>query len=182
MVLINPTYLNLSAAPDWQSQRFPFIGVRHFWKVLHQGGFISKKLLDKIYRNNWDKVVLDEIISEFEEARVYLTNMVKCTAGNPDYPKKELIDYHLNFLQKEIEILQPKRIIGFGLLPFRKLTGQVIKLGDVYSQLKTGPVVSFPLSLPVGSEVEVLPCYFPVGQGSPKRAAEMLAWYKEKLI
>ncbi|MCI0615856.1 hypothetical protein L0244_22965, partial [bacterium] len=56
LVLVNPTYRNLSSAPEYKGARFPFVGVRQFWKVLAGGGLIDKNVACGLpLRKDWNK-------------------------------------------------------------------------------------------------------------------------------
>ncbi len=80
----------------------------------------------------------------------------------------------LPMLLKEIEIIQPLCIVTFGGFPFFHLTGHRLKLDEYYRSVdKTGSLKSFNL-LVHSRSYRVVPCYFPVGRGSPARAAEIL--------
>ena len=180
LVLINPTYRNLSSKPTWRSYRFPFIGVRHFWKVLSKADIVSENLLREIYENIWSKEVLKKIIKELEAKGVYLTNLIKCAANNPAYPAKDLIHNQMTLFIEEMNAVRPQRIITFGLLPFEVLTGRSIRLSDYFSRLiegERGRDEAFDPSLPLNFETKIYPCYFPAGRGNPKRATEMLRYY-----
>lgn len=181
LVLINPTHRNISSQPDWPLYRFPFIGVRHFWKVFQRAGIFSLALLNKIYKDDWSKGLLEEIIDELSERKIYLTNLVKCTGDGPEYPSNERIALGKSLLVEELKILKPKNAICFGLLPFRQLTGHSVKLVNCYEQLKRGYVESSAPSTDLGFSTRILPCYFPAGRGNPARASEMLRYYLEHL-
>jgi hypothetical protein len=79
LVLVNPTYRNLSSDPEYKSARFPFIGVRQFWKVLAGGGLISKTAAyDLPLRSNWKRGHTEKLQRELLKNKLFLTNMVKC--------------------------------------------------------------------------------------------------------
>ena len=44
-ILINPTHLNISTRPGYRGPRFPFIGVRQFWRILHRAGLLGEEVL-----------------------------------------------------------------------------------------------------------------------------------------
>lgn len=180
LILINPTHLNISSHPDWDSYRFPFIGVRHFWKVFQRSGIIPSALLDEIYKNDWSKELLEQIIGQLSQKRIYLTNLVKCTKDSPKYPSKETIAYGKSLVVEELRILRPKNVICFGLLTFWELTGRMVKLGSYYEGFRKREIWPFPPSVELGLQSRIFPCYFPAGRGNPARAAEMLGFYLGK--
>jgi hypothetical protein len=151
LVLVNPTYRNLSSAPDYKGLRFPFIGVRHFWRVLADGGLISKKVAyDLPLPVKWKKEDTEKIKRELVENKLFLTNVVKCCYNHSEYPQKQVVKSHLNLLEEEIGIVKPRRIVAFGGLVYKTLT-KSLKL-----------------------EIPLISCYFPVGRGRPREAARIL--------
>lgn len=79
---------------------------------------------------------------------------------------------------KEIEIVQPEYIVTFGLIPFERLTGKKIKLSEHYLDINKNKKLKFYElkinSFKTTSKIKVIPCYFPVGRGNPRRAVEIL--------
>lgn len=170
LVLINPTYRNLSSDPKYRGDRFPFIGVRQFWKVLADGGVIDKRIAYGLpLRKDWNDKHTEQIKQELVGNRLFLTNIVKCCYNHSAYPDKNIIENQLMLLAEEIRIVKPKKILAFGGLVYKTLTGKDIKLADYWSgsQKKTAEVVS-------GLDITVTPCYFPIGRGNPRKAIEIL--------
>ena len=99
----------------------------------------------------------------------YFTNLVKWTGHDATLPDKKKIELYLPLLEKEIELVRPKYIVTFGLMPFTSLVKEKIKLSEYYDE-----VMSSELRFYRYESVPVIPCYFPVGRGNPKRAVEML--------
>ena len=75
---------------------------------------------------------------------------------------------------REIELVQPKYIVTFGLIPFESITGRKIKLGDYYSKVMENKKLEFFEANCNSFKAKVIPCYFPVGRGNPKKAIELL--------
>lgn len=171
LVLVNPTYRNLSSDPEYKGVRFPFIGVRQFWKVLADGGLINKKVAYNLpLRKDWQKKQTELIKNELIRHKFFLTNIVKCCYSHSAYPDKRVIAEQLKLLADEINIVRPKKIIAFGGLVFKTLTGKSIKLSEYWKKRGTGK------SREVISGLKVLtePCYFPIGRGNPNKSAEIL--------
>lgn len=171
LILINPTYRNLSSDPKYRGDKFPFIGVRQFWKVLANGGLIDKKVAFNLpLRAGWDDGYTIQIKNELVKNKLFLTNIVKCCYDHSAYPDKNVIESQLGLLAEEIKIVKPKTIVAFGVLVYKTLTGKNIKLTDYRSGLreKTTEAVS-ELGIPV------VACYFPIGRGNPRKASEILS-------
>ena len=63
--------------------------------------------------------------------------------------------------------------------PIKALTNQNIKLGEYYKRVLKKGLEEFTIKTDK-KEFKVLPCYFPVGRGNPKRACEMLKRIKNR--
>ncbi|MEX1061804.1 MAG: uracil-DNA glycosylase family protein [Patescibacteria group bacterium] len=174
-VFINPTYRNISAHPAWSGPRYPFIGTREVWRIFNRAGFLPSNLMKKIESFIPWPVGLAEELEEFlKEEGLYLTNLVKWTGEDSTLPDFKKIALFRPLLLREIELVEPRYIVAFGLLPFKHLTGKTIKMGDYYGEVKaTGRLAAYPLQ-EAFSTGQVIPCYFPVGRGNPKRAVEIL--------
>lgn len=165
LILVNPTYRNLSSAPSYRGPRFPFIGVRQFWRVLGTAGLISRRVAKALpVRREWTRADTTRVQRELVRNRLFLTNIVKCCYGHSHYPTRKVIEAQCRMLAKEIEIVQPKCIVAFGTLVFKMLTGKTIVLKNALSQRHRYVVIITNLRIPV------IPCYFPIGRGNPKKA------------
>lgn len=164
LVFINPTRTNISSAPDWKGGRFPFVGVTRFWQILADSGWIAEGAVAKFGNFGWNEDAIKLLEEDLQKKGIYITNLVKCTYPNADYPKKGVFDYHLPLFEKELKIINPKAIISFGGLTTKYLTGENLIFKKYFEN---------PKSLRYG-DVTVHPCYFPVGRGSPKLAEQVL--------
>ncbi|MBU0953527.1 MAG: hypothetical protein KKA90_03855 [Nanoarchaeota archaeon] len=170
-VLINPTIGNISSHPTWTGPRFPFIGRKHHWRVMHQAGFLDDKIMEHIeHATTWSPTFAEAVGKEMERQNIYTTNIVKWTGHDGSLPEKEKIALFLPILKREIELVQPEYIVTFGLIPFEALTNKTIRLRDYYTEaMKTKRLRTYPCA-----SGDVIPCYFPVGRGDPKKAVEIL--------
>lgn len=169
LILVNPTYRNLSSNPKYKGARFPFIGVRQFWKVLADGGLINRMVAENLpTRAEWKNEHTERVQKELIRKKLFLTNVVKCCYSHSSYPSGRVIDSQLKLLKEEIRIVNPKKIMAFGALVYKTLTGRNIKLSDYSSN---SGIESEKIS---GLDIPILPCCFPVGRGSPQRAAEIM--------
>jgi len=174
-VFINPTYRNATSSNAWAGFRAPWIGTKYIWKIFNQAGHFDNKLLEEIQnRNSWDVSFAEKVYNHLGSQGFYFTNLVKWTGGNADLPNKVKIELFLPLLKQEIGIVKPKKVIAFGLMPFEALTKEKIKLSDYYHKaLSSNKLPTFDLIIN-NHKTEVIPCYFPVGRGNPKRAVELL--------
>lgn len=178
-VFINPTSRNISSDPSWAGPRFPFIGTKHVWRVFHKAGLFDDNLMSYIESNpRWSVRFANEVRDFLDSNSIYISNVVKSTGADAALPNSAKIALFLPSLMREIELVKPKRIIAMGLIPFERLTNQRIKLSDYHTcALKDKSLGGYPLSFQGNLGLPsptVIPCYFPVGRGNPKRAVEIL--------
>ncbi|MBD3259242.1 hypothetical protein GF371_01265 [Candidatus Woesearchaeota archaeon] len=177
---INPTYRNITTDPDYEGQRFPFIGTTKVWKVFANAGLLEPELLEKI-KKGWDQSLINETIKKITQKRFYFTNLVKCAQPHADNPKTAEIKELFPLLLKEISIVRPRLICSFGGLPFRWLTGRKdLKLAEHFEKQRQSDRLITYDSVPIDRRTyPVFPCYFPVGRGNPKKAVELLQIMKK---
>ena len=170
LVLVNPTHRNLSSHPAYHGPRFPFIGVRQFWKVLARGGLIDKDIAERLpLKKDWNEKHTEQIKRELIRNKLYLTNVVKCCYDHSAYPVAEVLSAGTDILAREIALVRPQKIIAFGGLVYKTLTGKNIKLADYWNGEKKKEV-----ELISGLNTPIEPCYFPIGRGNPGKAVEIL--------
>jgi uracil-DNA glycosylase len=178
-VLINPTHRNLSTSPLYEGLRFPFIGVRAFWRVLNRGGFFSDEVLQIVEMKPWTDRTTKAVLTELKLQGIYLTNLVKCAQPNPEVPDRRTFFEDMPLFSREMLLVRPSRIVAFGQLTVSVLTGQSIRLNDYYRGIrKMGMSTEFYFRPNEGPSIPVLPNFFPTGRGSPKLAAEILRLIK----
>ncbi|NIT04569.1 hypothetical protein GTO10_06790 [Candidatus Saccharibacteria bacterium] len=175
-VFINPTHRNISSDPNWEGPRYPFIGTREVWRVFYKAGFLADNLMRSIEKSAaWPVSFAKELEEFMKRESLYITNLVKRTGSDASLPDAGMTKLFIPVIQREIELVQPTYIVSFGLIPFERLTGRKIKLGDYYLEVVgEGSLKAFDLSMGSNLKPRVIPCYFPVGRGNPARAVEIL--------
>ena len=174
-VFINPTHANISSDQNWQGPRFPFIGTKPVWRIFHRAGMFDEELIKEINNSkSWSLEFTDKVLNFLKSKSFYLTNIVKWTGSDATLPNSKKIKLFLPILKREIEIIQPQYVVTFGLIPFENLTKQKIKLIDYYSKVMKSKKLKF-FEMKFGNfKTKIIPCYFPVGRGDPKKAVEIL--------
>ena len=179
-VLINPTYRNLSADPAYEGPRFPFIGVRAFWRVLNRGGFLSDDILRIVDRRPWTQETTRAVLAELKRQSIYLTNLVKCAQPHANVPGREVFREDMPLFTREMVVVDPARIVAFGQLTVRVLTGLNLRLGDYYKSVRSnGLGWGLHFSAGVSHTIPVFPNFFPIGRGQPRLSAEILGLIKK---
>ncbi|MFH1063973.1 MAG: uracil-DNA glycosylase family protein [Candidatus Woesearchaeota archaeon] len=174
-VFINPTARNISSDPGWKGPRFPFIGTKQVWRIFHRAGLFDDGLMEYMENNpHWSLDFTGKVLRFLKRKSFYITNIVKWTGEDATLPNSEKIKLFLPILLREIELVRPRHIVTFGLIPFENLTGQKIKLSEYYAGVKkSGKLKTYDLVID-STRSKVIPCYFPVGRGDPKKAVEIL--------
>lgn len=178
-VFINPTAKNISSSSTWKGPRFPFIGTKQIWRIFHKAGMFDSDLLSYIEDNKeWSLDFTNNVLDYLINNSYYITNIVKWTGHDATLPNSEKIKLFLPILEKEIEIVKPEFIVTFGLIPFENLTKTKIKLSDYYLKMMKDKKPSY-FERKFGSHnTKIIPCYFPVGRGDPKKAVDILRLIK----
>lgn len=174
-VFINPTVRNISSDWSWKGPRFPFIGTKQVWRIFHRAGLFDDLLMEEINKcSDWSVGFANEVLGFLQKKDFYITNIVKWTGKDAALPDVKKISLFLPVLKREIEIVRPKYIVTFGLIPFENLTKQKIKLGEYYKEVKNKNSLRLYSLNFVSATPKVVPCYFPIGRGNPKRAVDIL--------
>ena len=138
-----------------------------------KAGLLPQNVLEVTEKKVWTAKDIQFVLQSLKQNDLYLTNIVKCTGSNADLPSVSKIRSQSHLFLEELEIVQPKLIIAFGLLPFKALTRQNIKLKYFFELFKKSKL-SFSTQPLNEKSFPVIPCYFPVGRGNPKQAVEIL--------
>jgi uracil-DNA glycosylase family 4 len=134
------------------------------------------ELIEKInhHSKSWSLEFTDKVLNFLRSKSFYLTNIVKWTGHDAALPNSEKIKLFLPILEKEIEIVQPQYILAFGLIPFENLTKRKIKLKNYYSDVMLDQKLKF-FDMKYGDlRTKIVPCYFPIGRGNPKKSVDIL--------
>lgn len=174
-LFINPTYHNISSHAEYQgTHRYPFLGVRYFWKLMSEAGIIKPEIVQDIYASGWKVEHENAIEQNLRDQNIYITNLVKCTQPHAEVPTSQVIAEDLELLHQEIRLVNPECIITFGKLPTKIITGEDIKLLDRLEAVRNNASKPMKSLMIEGKIFDVLPCYFPVGRGNPPKAKEIL--------
>lgn len=177
-LFINPTHRNISSNRAWNGPCYPFVGTKEIWRILHRAELFDDTLLYRINnsKNSWNIDLAVRVLDFLNRKSIYITNLVKWTGSDATLPNTKKIKAFLPILHQEIEIVKPKYIVTFGLLPFEHLTQQKIKLQDYYNEVVNSQKLRYFNCTINKTEIKIIPCYFPVGRGNPKQAIEILKY------
>jgi len=159
-VFMNPTGRNVASAKSWKGLKAPWIGTKNVWKLFNSGGVISDRTLREILLKRpeeWDYEFAEKAYLELAGNKAYVTNLGKCTKDDASHVQDSVFREYLGLLEKEIQRINPKKIIAFGNQVSSLLLGQPIKVSEMRKQSKIKTIG--------GESFEVFPVYYPVGQG-----------------
>jgi hypothetical protein len=181
LVFINPTVRNFTAHADWPGIRFPFAGKPKLWHILAEAGFVSQELPARIAALGPTPEMVELLVEEVQQRRLYLTNAVKCIDVGSKLPTGVRVAASWSLLQREIALVQPRHIVAMGLIPFGVLTGLTVRLSDQLWAAQHGELAPFPSRLIEERIYPVFPCYFPTGRGNPVAATKMLTAIRQQI-
>lgn len=133
-VFMNPTSGNTAAEPTWDGPRYPWLGTKNVWKLFYKLDLIDEEIYEQIQKKkkqDWTKDFCEEVYKNIEDHDLYITNLAKCTQIDARPLKDEVFKNYLKLFKKEIDIVNPKRIILFGNQVSSIVLEQKIKVSEV---------------------------------------------------
>ncbi len=161
LVFMNPTTRNVSSSPKWKGLRAPWIGTKQVWQMLIQLKLLKEESVSDIYKlkpEGWTESDALSLYSHIADQSIYITNLASCTQPDARPLKNEIFRDYLPLLRKEIQIIQPKKIITFGNQVSSILLQKTISVSNYLGVESENLVID-------GDVFKVFPTYYPVGQG-----------------
>ena len=176
-VFMNPTGRNIASYSTWKSRRSPWIGTKNIWKLFYKINLLEKPVFEKIQEikpNDWTEDFAEEVYRNVSKHKYFITNLGKCNQIDARPLPDKVYKQYLDLLYKEIEIINPKKIITFGNQVSSIFLDQTI---NVSKCRKTKFIKEIN-----NKKYEVYPTYYPVGNGMRNIdiAAEDIKYILEK--
>ena len=159
-IFMNPTGRNPSAKKEWNGLRAPWIGIKNTWRLFNQIGIISDKtaeFISSMPADIWLPELATKLYSELSGNGIYITNLGKCTQLDARHLDDKVFADYSKLLEKEINEIQPEKIIIFGNQVSSVFLGRPIAVSSVRRQ-------SFSKII-MGREYKTYPVFYPVGNG-----------------
>ena len=178
-VFMNPTGRNIASEKTWKGRKSPWIGTKNIWDLFYAVGFQDEKIYQKIKSikgSEWTEEFADEVYSDVEKHKYFITNLGKCTQEDARPLPDKIYKEYLSLLEKEIEILNPKVIILFGNQVSSIVLGEKISVSSVRKKLFKKNIN--------GKEYDAYSIYYPIGNGrfNIDKSIEDIKWIIENKI
>jgi len=156
-IFMNPTGRNISSTSSWKGLRAPWIGTKQVWDILENLGLLQSKIylkIKSIKSEEWDYDFANEVYTDIQNHSVFITNLGKCTQADARPLSNSVFKEYLNLMYKEIEIVNPKKIVTFGNQVSSILLNKTISVSNYVDDQKE-----------MLNGYKIYPTYYPVGQG-----------------
>ena len=178
-VFMNPTGRNIASEKSWKGRKSPWIGTKNIWDLFYSVGLQDEKIYKKIKSikgTEWTEEFADEVYSDVEKHKYFITNLGKCTQIDARPLPDKIYKEYLRLLEKEIEILDPKVIILFGNQVSSIVLGEKISVSSVRKKLFKKNIN--------GKEYDAYSIYYPIGNGrfNIDKSIEDIKWIIENKI
>lgn len=116
-VFMNPTGKNIASSKSWKGIKAPWIGTKNIWDLFYEVDLLDKNIYDKIKSikgTEWTEKFANNVYDNVKKHKYFITNLGKCTQIDARPLQDSIYKKYLNYLEKEIEIINPKVVILFG--------------------------------------------------------------------
>jgi hypothetical protein len=171
-VFMNPTGKNVSSTKNWSGIRAPWLGTKNIWKLFVELNLINERLFyltQSLKPQEWTPKICHEIYTEIASNKSYVTNLAKCTQVDARSLSNNVFRGYLRLIEREITIIQPRKIIAFGNQVSTMLLNKRISVSKHNGQVQ--------LYATKNGLFNVYPVYYPVGQGlrNMRKAVDTIA-------
>lgn len=175
-VFMNPTGRNIASSPDWTGPRSPWLGTKNIWDLFYAVDLFNEELYKEIKSkkpNEWDIDFCNKVYSEVTNNKYYITNLAKCTQADARVLNDSVFKDYLKLFEKEIEIVNPKKIILFGNQVSSIFLNEKISVSQVRKQEFTKTIGK--------NKYKCYSVFYPVGNGrfNIDKSIEDIKWIKE---
>lgn len=159
-VFMNPTGRNVASSKSWKGIKAPWIGTKNIWDLFYSLSLIDKEVYEEIKSKSgskWNEEFAKVVYDNVTKYGIYITNLGKCTQIDARVLPDSVFQKYLSYLEKEIEIINPKVIILFGNQVSSIFLKEKISVSQVRKQQFIKKIK--------GKEYRCYSVYYPVGNG-----------------
>jgi len=156
-IFMNPTGSNISSHLNWNGIKAPWLGTKQIWDIFKETDLLDFSIYSKIKNmkpEEWDINFANAVYNNIENNSIFVTNLAKCTQKDARPLKNSVFKDYLDLMYKEIQIINPQKIVSFGNQVSSILLGKNISVSNYQNDEKENI-----------NGYEIYPTYYPVGQG-----------------
>lgn len=178
-VFMNPTGRNIASDKNWEGPRSPWIGTKNIWTLFHKINLIDEDIYEEIRSKKgleWTPEFAEKVYDNITKHKVFITNLGKCTQIDARPLPDSVYLKYLKYLEKEIELINPKVIILFG----NQVSSIVLKEKISVSTSRKKEYIKKINK----KEYKCYPVYYPIGNGifNIDKSIEDINWIKDNII
>ena len=116
-VFMNPTGRNIASSKEWNGLKAPWIGTKNIWKLFYKLNLLDEDIYLSIQNkkgSEWTEEFANEVYDNVKKHNYFITNLGKCTQEDARVISDDVYKKYLKLFRKEIEIVNPEKIILFG--------------------------------------------------------------------
>lgn len=116
-VFMNPTGRNIASSKEWNGLKAPWIGTKNIWKLFYKLDLLDGDIYLSIQNkkgSEWTEEFANEVYDNVKKHNYFITNLGKCTQEDARVISDDVYKKYLKLFRKEIEIVNPEKIILFG--------------------------------------------------------------------
>ncbi len=175
-VFMNPTGRNIAANKEWKGLKAPWIGTKNVWDLFYKLNVIDEELFLKIKSKPgkaWTEEFANEVYKKVASNKIYITNLAKCTQKDARPLPDEIYEKYLELFLREIDIINPKKIILFG----NQISTVVLKEKISISKVRKQQFL-------LNNKYKCYCVYYPVGNGrfNMDKSIEDITYIKENYL
>jgi len=160
-VFMNPTGRNIASSKEWHGLKSPWIGTKNIWSLFYKLGLVDEEIFSKIRDirgPEWTEEFANEVYDNVEKHKYFITNLGKCTQVDARALPDSVYLKYLKLFEKEIEIVNPKKIVLFGNQVSSIVLGKKISVSQCRKE-KFEKIIN-------GKKYECYAVFYPVGNGA----------------
>ena len=178
-VFMNPTGRNIASDKNWNGPRSPWIGTKNIWTLFNKINLIDEDIYEEIRSKKgpeWTPEFAEKVYDNITKHKVFITNLGKCTQVDARPLPDSVYLKYLKYLEKEIELINPKVIILFG----NQVSSIVLKEKISVSTSRKKEYIKKINK----KEYKCYPVYYPIGNGifNIDKSIEDINWIKDNII
>ncbi len=158
-VFMNPTKRNIASSKNWEGLKSPWIGTKNIWTLFHKVGLLDSDIYNKI-RNikgkDWDEKFAEIVYKNVKKHNYFITNLGKCSQIDARPLPDKVFHNYKDLFFKEIEIVNPKKIILFGnqvssIILNEKISVSNTRKKEYKKEINKKKYTFYPVFYPVGN-------------------------------